>query len=144
LYTPMKEGSNPVNLGGRIVFLPWHPSEFAWMKGHTPQAWLNGRNNISTTAGHPLRLTKMHNVLFKTRWIYIDYSVRLAGCDPSFMRTPRDVRVETQSGLPGLRGSTPLSWASIGKWRPNPAFWEWRVPCTIDCVPSKIPAFPPC
>jgi hypothetical protein len=53
------------------VFLPRHPSQFAWMKGLTPQAWLNGRDNISTTAGRPLRLTKMYNVLFKTRWIYI-------------------------------------------------------------------------
>jgi hypothetical protein len=65
-WTPMKEGLNPASLGGRIVFLPRHPSEFALMKGHTPQARLNGQDNISTTAGHPLRLTKMNNVLFNT------------------------------------------------------------------------------
>ena len=28
-------------------------------------------------------------------------------------------------------GSTPPSWASIGKWRPSPVFWECRVPCTL-------------
>ena len=27
----------------------------------------NDRDNISTTVGHPLRLMKMYNVLFKTR-----------------------------------------------------------------------------
>jgi hypothetical protein len=43
-------GVEPASLGGRIVFLPRHPSEIAWMKGHTPQALLNGRDNISTTA----------------------------------------------------------------------------------------------
>jgi hypothetical protein len=32
---------------------------------------------------------------------------------------------------PRLACSTPPSWASIGKWRPSPAFWECRVPCTL-------------
>ena len=32
---------------------------------------------------------------------------------------------------PRLAGSTPPSWASIGKWRPSLAFWECRVPCTL-------------
>jgi hypothetical protein len=71
-FNEIRVDSNPASLGGRIVFLPRHPSEFALMKGRTPQAWLNGRDNISTTAGHPLRLTNMYNVLFKTRWINID------------------------------------------------------------------------
>jgi hypothetical protein len=77
----------------------------------------------------------MHSVIILilhgsyTKSLELWNSVRLAGYDPSFMRTPRDVGVETQSGLSGSWGSTPPSWASIGKWRLSPGIIMPRAYC---------------